>query len=178
MAELLAAGTGARFPLSEVLRQRAYTLLVERAYEALVTYDELTVALGLDPRIDHRARRAVLRAGRRLLRDDRKKLVNVRTVGYRIVKPSEQVDVSLVEQQRGRRWTKRGLDTLTHIALETLTPTELARLMTEQARVALQLGMARRIARVKVLPPKAQLRLPSKDRILELFRRTTPKGSG
>src|SRR4029450_7848164 len=104
MVDILEAHDGVKFPLSEVLKRRAYALLVLQPYEALVTYDVLTEAIGLDPRTDPRARSAVLRAGRALLRDDRKKIVNVREVGYRIVKPSEEAEVRWSEQRRARAW--------------------------------------------------------------------------
>ena len=173
MVDILEAHDGVKFPLSEVLKRRAYTLLVAQPYEAVVTYEALAEAIGLDPRTDDRARSAVLRAGRALLHDDRKKIVNVREIGYRIVKPSEQADVALNEQRRARRWYARALNTATYVALENLSPADVARIMTEQARIGLLLGMARRLGKVKTLPDRAQMVLPSKDRLVDLFRRKT-----
>src|SRR5580765_8058808 len=139
MAEILKPNEGIKFPLSEVLRRRAFDCLVAQPYDAVIPYAALAVAIGLDPQKDHRARRAVLRAGRLLLREHRKKLVNIRSKGYRIVMPGEQADVSQTEQRRAQRQLKRSLETVTFIAQETLTPRQIARIMTEQARVGLQL---------------------------------------
>ena len=175
MGDILKHDEGVKFPLSVILRERAYALLSMREHESVVTYEELTTAMGLDPQQDTRARHAVLRAGRLLLREQRKKLLNVRNVGYQIIKPIEQVAASKKEQQRARRWLKRGLETVTHISLENLSPVDIAQIMTEQARAAIQLAMSQRLGRAKVLPPKEQLALPSSRHLVDLFRRAPRK---
>ena len=178
MVDILNHDQGTKFPLSAILKERAYTLLSEKDYNTLVGYDELTTALGLDPQLDTRARFAILRAGRDLLRDQKKKLVNVRNLGYRIAQPTEQVTVSQREQARARRWYRRAAATVTHVMLEGLPPTEVAKIMLEQARVGMQLAMSQRLARTKQLPPKEQLALPSSRKLIELFRKSTKTKAG
>ncbi len=166
---------GTQFPTTAEMTARAYELLSVRPVDALVSYGELATALGLDPSLDNRARGAVLRAGRRLLIEQRKKVVNVRTVGYRIIKPTEHVGVSQNEQKKARRWLREALKTVTHVALEGLTPTEVARVMTEQARAAIALTMARRVTRAKELPTRGDLHLPSTARLVDMMTRKADK---
>lgn len=165
--------TGVRFPLNEVLRRRAMELFDATDYDGVVTYEALTRALGLDPRTDRRARGAVLKAGTEALREQKKKLVCVKMIGYRVVRPDEQVSVSQAEQRAARRRNRRALETVTYILLDSLPPLEVAKVLTEQARVGLLVGMAQTLMRVKTLPAPDQVSLPSAEKLVELFRKKT-----
>jgi hypothetical protein len=167
---VLRPNEGTKFPLARVLRNHAITRLRAVAYDEVISYEELSAAIGVDVVLDKRGRTAVLQAARVVLKQDQKKLVNIRTIGYRIVRPNEQVAVSAAEQQRSRRWLKRSLDTVTHVALHTLTPVEVAAVITEQARVALTLSFERKLQKQE-LPSKDQLLLPSGERLVEMFRK-------
>jgi hypothetical protein len=169
--DILQADEGTKFPLSRVLRERAVAFLSPLPFNTEVTYAALSEAIGLDVVGDKRGRNAVLQAGRLLLKEQHKKLVNVRRVGYRIVAPNEQVAVSQAEQKRARRWLKRALATVTHVALNDLTPEEVAKVLTEQARVGLSLSFQRRIGKQVSLPASEQLALPSGAKLVEMFKK-------
>lgn len=171
MIQPLRPDEGTQFPTMQEMCAAAYAELAAHAYNTTVTYTELAGVMGIDPQRNMRARTAVLKAGRRLLREQNKKIVNVRNEGYRIVQPNEQVGVSQREQARARRWLRESLKTVTHVALDNLSPTEIAKVMTEQARVAIQVSMARRLVRMKELPPKDEIALPSPNRLLEMMRK-------
>src|SRR5262245_26575192 len=138
-----------KFPTIAEMQGKALALLLEQTDLVIVGYAQWTEVLGLNPAEDRRARTAVLKAGRVLLHEHNRRLVNVRTEGYQIVKPSDHVGVSQGEQRRSRRWLRRALATVTHVALDKLTPQEVARVMIEQSRTALAYGMLVKISRVK-----------------------------
>lgn len=167
----IGSNEGTQFPTMQEMRDRALDVLSRHAFDEVVGYRELTDAIGLNPATSTRARAAVLKAGRTLLREHNKKIINVRNAGYRIVKPNEHVAVSKSEQARARRWLKRSLETVTHVALDDLSPGEVAKVMTEQARSALQLSFSRRIAKQKELPAKQDLELPSASRLIAMMRK-------
>jgi hypothetical protein len=167
--ELLRPGEGTKFPLSRVLREKALAALLTCEIDTLIPYALLTESIGLSVTEDRRAREAVLSAGRVLLREHKLKLVNVRTVGYRLVRPDERVAVSVGERKRSRRWLKRALETVTYVALDGLPAEEVARILTEQARTALLLSIERRIGKQKALPPKSELLVPKGADLVRLF---------
>jgi hypothetical protein len=171
MITTLNENEGTKFPTMQEMRARAYDVLASHAHNTTATYDELAVAMGADPQTSTRARAAVLSAGRKLLPAQNKKIVNVRNEGYRIALPNEQVGVSRKEQARARRWLRESLKTVTHIALDDLSPQEIAKAMTEQARAAIQVSMSRRLTMVKTLPAKEDLALPSPAKLVEMMRR-------
>jgi len=171
--DILRAHDGTKFPLSEVLFIRALERLRNEPYDALITYDDFAQALSLSPEKDERARRAVLRAGKTLLRECQKKIVCVRTVGYRIVKPNEQAAVSNTERARARRMMRRALQTVTYVHMADLTAEEMAKLLLEQARVGLQLAMCTRIERAKEIPTRQMLKIPPTQELLKFM--TTKK---
>jgi hypothetical protein len=167
------ATSGVRFPLNEALRRRALAVLTAAGFDTVVTYEALTEAMGLDPSQDRRARTAVLRAATTVLKEQHKKLVNLKSVGYRIVRPDEHVTVSQQEQRNARRRLRRSLDTVLYVALAELPPLEVSKVVTEQARLGLLIGLTRRLTRLKVLPPSAQMQLPSGESLLAVFRKKT-----
>ena len=172
--ELLKSHEGTKFPLSQVLRERALAFLRTRTVDSgLIGYDDLTAAVGMDTQADTRARHAVLAAAKILLREDNRKLVNVRMAGYRIVPASAHVGGSQAEQKRARRWLRRSLDTVTHVALGELSAVDVAKVLQEQARVAITLSVTKKLARQKTLPEREQIALPSGAKLAEMFKRKT-----
>ena len=169
--ELLKATEGTLFPLTRILRERAVERLKDVPFDTLVTYAELSAAMLLNVQAEARARTAVLWAGRFLLRTEHKQIVNVKLMGYRVIRPNEHVAVSQSQQRRSRRWLRRALETVTHIAIAELRPEEIGKVMTEQARVALSLACTSSLARAKVLPPPDQLNsIPRGAKLLDLLR--------
>lgn len=173
--ERLQPHEGTQFPTTKEMRQRAYDLLAPLAFDTTVSYVQFTEALGLNPANDDRARRAVLQAGRDILKSHNKKLVNVKTEGYRILRPNEQSHRSDAEARRGRRQFKRALETATFVAMEHLTPAEIADTLQTQARRAIEVALTKKIGRAKELPPSSELHLPSSSKLVEMMRRP-PKG--
>jgi hypothetical protein len=168
----LEAHEGTQFPTTREMRMKALTLLSGFTFDTIVTYQQFTDTLGLNPALDRRARSAVLQAGRDLLKAQNKKLVNVKTEGYRIIRPNEHKSVSQSQQRSARRKLRDALQTVTHVALENLTPKEVAEVMLEQARTALQLNMTRRVAKMTGLPSKDELHMPSSAKLLSMMRKT------
>jgi hypothetical protein len=169
--QILKATEGTKFPLSQVLRERALVHLRRCDFDTIVSYADLTKVVGLDIVEDKRGRHAVLQAARILLREDRKKLVNVKTVGYRIVRPNEQRVVAEGEQRAAVRRFKRALATVTYVHLDQVPPEEQAKLLMDQARIALTLAVQRRLAKQKTFPTRDQLALPSGERLVEMFKK-------
>jgi hypothetical protein len=170
MTQPLTENEGTQFPTTAEMRRRALQLLEQVPSNTLITYRALTAALGLNPQHESRARSAVLQAGRDLLKDQNKKIVNVRDQGYRIIQANEHVTVSQHEQLGARRRLRRALQTVTHVALHELTTIEIAKVMMEQARVAISVGMLKKLTKAKELPPTAQLHLPSASKLIEFMR--------
>lgn len=169
--DVLRQDEGTKFPTTAEMKVRAFELLCDCPTDMLITYEQWTTVLGIDPSIDRRARSALLRAGRKLLVEQNKKLVNVRKEGYRIIKPTEHVGVSQNQQKQARRKWRDAMKTATHVIIEGLSETEVGRLMTEQARVATVYMFASRMGKVKELPSKQDLKLPSSKLLLEMIRR-------
>lgn len=171
--ELLKPTEGTKFPLSRVLRERALTALLACEVDTLIPYAYLNEAVGLDVQLDRRARGGVLQASNDLLRDHKRKVVNVRGKGYRIVRSDERVAVSQGERKKSRKWLRKALATVTHVALDSLPPEEVSRLMQEQARAALLLSLERRISKTKELPNRSDLMVPKGADLVRLFERKT-----
>lgn len=162
-----------QFPTTKEMRERALALLLPLPFDTTISYQQFTETLGLNPMTDHRARSAVLLAGKDLLKGYNKKIVNIRTEGYRIIRPNEHCAVSKRQQQSARRRLKESLQTVTHVALDQLAPTEIAQVMLEQARAAIQLSLTRKLGRMKQLPPRQELHLPSSNKIVEMMKKKT-----
>lgn len=159
-----------QFPTIKEMSGWVYELLRAKPYGATVTYGELSAVLTL-PAQEHRGRHAVLMAGRRLLVDHDKLLVNVKNTGYRVAEPREHSKQSRRFAAQGRRRMRRALVTVAHVALEALTPEERAAVLADQVRHGLALAFAQRIARRKALPPKEQIALPSGPNLVRLLTR-------
>ena len=169
--EVLKPKEGTQFPTRREMAAWAKAYLHDQDFDTIVTYADLTTVLGLDPQRDPRARSSVLKAGRDLLREDHKKLVNLRNVGYRIIKPNEHANQSRRENVRARRRLREALATVTYVAMERLTPAETVDALMEQARVAIQVGIHARLRRIKQLPPRNELKLPSASKLVDMMRR-------
>lgn len=174
--DILKAHEGTKFPLSRILRERATTVIAATDYDQVIPYAVLSEALGVDVVHDKRGRDAVLAAGRDVLKAHRKKIVNVRREGYRVVRSNEQAFVSRAEQKRARRWLRRALDTVTHVALDGLTPEDVAKVLTEQASVALQLSVQKKLQNAKSLPARDQVQMPTGRQLVDFI--TRKKASG
>jgi hypothetical protein len=170
-SETLKSHEGTQFPTSAEMRRRAFDLLAPLPFDTLIPYAQFTEALHLDPQREHRARQAVLMAGRDLLREHSKKIINVRDKGYRIIKPNEHPAVAQAQQRSARRRLREALQTVTHVALDHLTPTEVAQVMIEQARAGLQVALTKRLSRAKTLPPVRELHLPSSSKLVDMMRK-------
>jgi hypothetical protein len=162
---------GTQFPLTRLLKEKAYQRLSVTPFDTLITYAEWIELLTLDPRTDRRARGAILWAGRKVLDEQSKKVINERLTGYRICRPNEHAAQGERERKRARRWLRVSLQTVTHVALESLTPTEVAKVMTEQSRAALTLAFATRVGKMKELPAREQMALPSSQKLVDMMTR-------
>lgn len=88
---------------------------------AVITYAELTAILGRD---FCKARAPIYDAERRLLTDDRRMLVNVRGVGYRIAEAREHITAANANQRRAKRQIRKGVAKLQHTDRSALTHDE------------------------------------------------------
>lgn len=94
----------------------------------VVTYARLGDALDLDPVQDrHAVQRAVQRAGREHLEQDRRAVEAVPRVGYRVVTAPEQLRLGAHHQDRSRRTLVLARDTVTHVDQRGLTPDQARR---------------------------------------------------
>ena len=173
--KLLTADEQKHFPTIAEMREKASELLTVHPHGTLILYGEFIAAIGVDPRVNTRARTAILRAGRDMLHRDQKKLLNVRTIGYRIVLPHEQKSVSQAEQRRARRQYKKSLETVTYVAMDKLDPIQVAELLQEQARSAIMVAMGQRVRNLKALLPKEELELPSGPKLVDMMRRKSAR---
>jgi len=164
--------TPKKFPLVKEMAAWVFAALTERKHGELVTYPMLSAVLTIDAQ-SARGRTAVLRAGRRLLVEQNKHLVNVPRIGYTIAQPNEHTAISKRYQHAARRRLVRGMAAVVHVALEALTPEERALVIMEQVRMGLKLGLDRKLNRVKTLPSQPQVSIPSGK---ELVRLLTKKG--
>ena len=156
------------WPLASDLTRWAYDFLRPLPRGATVSYAALSAALTVDAQ-DWRGRTAVLRAARKLLRDDQKLLLNVRGVGYRLGRETDHAPASRRYRRLARHRLRRAWLAATRVALEVLTPKELADLMAEQVRVGLTLAFERKLSRQPTLPPRDQVSLPSGRALVALL---------
>lgn len=157
-----------QFPTMREMTERALQALIAVDFGGHITYETLTTICRADAQAT-RTRSAILRAGKRLLRDHNKLIRNVRTLGYEIAKPEQHADEA--ERLRGfaRRRLRRALASVTFVKFEGLTEAQIGRLLTEQTRNAILLGAERKLSRRKELPPKRDVALPSGQHIVEMF---------
>jgi len=173
--KLLEEGEGTKFPLSRVLRERALVLLRSWGEDKEIPYAALDAALEADVVNDRRARQAVLAAGEILLREDRRGVENVRTVGYRIYRADEHRRVAKSREKNGLRRFRKAAEILTATALDSLSPSEVALVLTDQARVAITLAVHKKLTRQRALPPKSDIEVPKGRALVAMFTKREAK---
>ena len=167
--KLLGEGEGTKFPLSRVLRERALVLLRSWGEDKEIPYAALNAVLEADVVHDRRARQAVLAAGEILLRDDRRGVENVRSIGYRIYRADEHRRVAKNREKNGLRRFRKAAEILTATALDSLSPTEVALVLTDQARVAITLAVYKKLTRQRTLPAQSAIDVPKGSTLVALF---------
>lgn len=167
--KLLPPGEGTKFPLSRVLRERALLLLRSWETDKDIPYAAINAALEADVEHDSRARKAVLAAGVVLLREDRRGIENVRNVGYRIYRNDEHRRVARGREKQGLRRFRKAAEILTATALDSLPPSEVALVLTDQARLAITLAVHKKLGRQRTLPVKPDIEVPKGRALIAMF---------
>lgn len=101
-------------------------------YGATVEYDRLAGMLGLDPGDRTTVRAAINQSKKSIEKAHKRVLRAVRGVGYRVVDPSQHVEVAQEHHRRSVRSIKRGRSAVENV--------DLARLTEDQRRLALATG--------------------------------------
>jgi hypothetical protein len=111
-------------PIGKQARWRTvYELLTKAPMNGLVTYDELGNALGLDPDRDRSViQQAVHRASRHHEEMDKRAVDAVAGKGYRVVEPSEHLDLARRHQRKSSRALARGHSKAVNVDLNGLEP--------------------------------------------------------
>lgn len=104
--------------------EKLYKVLVPKAVGDLVTYQELSDALGRDFLA---ARSPLTRAAGELLRVNLRAMENVRGAGYRIVEAREQEVLASRQQRSARRKATKAHDFVRHVDRSGLTNEEVNR---------------------------------------------------
>ena len=155
------------FPARAEMRAAALALLRTKHHGDVVTYRELSGVVTVDAQSE-RGRSAILRAGRTLLLDQDRLLINVRGVGYRVAHPGEHSGESKRLQKHAVRRLNRALATVVHVAMQAMSPEERARTIQEQVRAGLMLGVSRRLTKTRTLPAAPIRALPSGAQLVAL----------
>src|SRR5262245_30906596 len=153
----------------------AYDFLRPLPYGTQLSYKDLSTVITI-PADSHRGRAAILRAGRQLLQDERKLLVNVRSTGYQIAQPNEHVAQAKRYRAGARRRLRRAWAAVVYLETEGLTPKELTDALAEQVRAGLTLAMEKQLSRTKQLPAPKETALPSGQKLLSLITKAKPSG--
>lgn len=164
--------TPKQFPTVKEMSGWIYDALKERPHGETVKYAELSAVLTVDAQSD-RGNHAIQRAGRRLLDEQNRLLVNLRNVGYQIAEPNEHAAHAKRFSAAGRRRLVRAVAVATHVLWEKLTPDERTRVLAEQLKAGLALAFSRRISRRKTLPPREQCALPHGAALVRLLTKKT-----
>ncbi len=159
-----------KLPTMREMTDRAFARLTSCEFGQRLSYADLTAVCGADAQLT-RTRAAVLRAGRQLLRDHQKLLVNVRNEGYAVARPEEHVAESQRQQRSASRKLRRSLASVIYVRLEGMTAEEVNKVLAEQTRCALKVGMDRRLTRVRKLPKRQDVEVPSGRNIVEMMAR-------
>lgn len=108
-------------PLWQMLHER----LVEYEVNEVITFDEITEALGQDAQT---SRTAIYRAAKELLKTNNRYLEAVRNVGYKVIDGMDIVDVADFRHTKAKRQIKRASFELKGIATVRLSPDDKKRL--------------------------------------------------
>ena len=157
-----------QFPTIKEMTEWAFEALAGLDFGESVSYAALSDVCRTNTQ-QTRGRSAVLRAGRRLLKERNRLLVNVKGYGYRVVSSHEHVTESQRFQRHARRRLTRALAVVIHFDPSRLTADQLAKTLTEQVRCSMKVGFDRKMSRVKTLPKRELLALPSGSKLVELF---------
>lgn len=100
-----------------------YDLLVEAAVNDVLTYDDMGVALGVDPVTKrHQIQMAMQRAAKEHERVDLRAVAAIPNVGYRVVEPQEHMALARNQQKRSSRALERGHSKVTNVDLNAMDP--------------------------------------------------------
>jgi chaperonin cofactor prefoldin len=83
-----------------------------RAFDSVITYDQLGKILGRDFRTN---RGPIYRANAELLEMDQRALAPVRNVGYRVVQPAEHEDLAKRDHKSARRKLRKAVAEVSHV---------------------------------------------------------------
>jgi hypothetical protein len=129
----------------------------------LYTYDALSEALGAAAQRSYSTRdvqQIVRTALARLLKEQQRRLHNVRTVGYRLAPASEHMTLARYDKRRADAQLLRGLETLRHVRWDEMEPNVRAahegHLILTEAIYANQIALDQRLTRVEQAIAKAR----------------------
>lgn len=104
--------------------QTIYDLLASKPHGGIVTYAELSEAIGKDIRL---GRSAIYKAHNELLKRNMRAIEVVTNVGYRVVESNEQDRLAKGQHKKARRRIKQGVRLIHHANRSRLTPEERTR---------------------------------------------------
>ena len=100
-----------------------YELLAKASTNDLVTYDELGEALGLDPDGERSLiQQAIHRAAKEHERNDKRAIDAIPGKGYRVVEPTEHLELARRHQKKSGRSLARGASKVINVDLNGLEP--------------------------------------------------------
>lgn len=167
MTKIVASQDG--FPTVQDMRRRLVENYAEAPYGTPISYRDLLVMLERDCRTDRRARAAILQARTELLTKHQRLLWNEPRVGYRIAQPADNREYSKRKRSAAGRRLFQGLLAMTHTAYELLSEKEQNAAREEMMRVLVSRTMLRRVSRMKALPNRETLALPSGQALLKIL---------
>jgi hypothetical protein len=135
-------------PAGDQARWRiVYEILRQAPTDAVVTYDELGEALGLDPDGDrHSIQMAMRRAGVELETEDKRAIDSVPNKGYRVVPAPENLGLAKREGKKAGRSLKRGYSKAINVDLTGVDPEVRKALEVTAQAFSLQMDFNRRFA--------------------------------
>lgn len=152
-------------PDGRALWYAAYELLKGVAINDVLTYEDLETALDR-PRAGVQA--SMRRAAKELLNEDKRAVIAVPNVGYRVIEPGEHLDVAKTRQRRSTRQLQRGQDVITNVDMSGMTP-ELRKMFGAVGTAfSLQLDFMRRLdVGQRKLADRLDAMAPKVDRTVE-----------
>jgi hypothetical protein len=162
-----------RWPTWRTAWQAVYDVLLDKPPGFLLSLEELE---RVTESTRSRAQAALRRARRQLLKDYNRWLIAIPSQGYRVVEAREHADVATGYRQAARRKLKTGLALTLRVNLDEITkPQDLARLEWTQKLLVLTTGFVDQLAKLKELPARPDLRLPSTSDLLRVVDGTRRK---
>lgn len=140
-------------PLADVSqRQMVIDMAADVEPGEIITYEAIESLLGLDR---PRAQSVVNQAKFGLQKTHQKSLVAVRGVGYRVLSPSEHLELAKVHQAKGRRQTRKSRQAVEHTDYSKLNEAE-------RTKYDVAIGVLRTLERWE---RRADLRYASRERL-------------